>query len=458
MLNCVAGTEGLDVRILLRMAVPVPMGVPMRILMNAKRSRHVDRSIVTVLTMTVALAVCPDTASAAENNASALPHVTASTAASPTPASPDPVSPSGDARPSLTPEQVTSQLAEAERLQRSLDETDAGVAAASRRVSELAAQSGALMAQVAQARAAEAAAAKDERAHRARLKQLSDEADDARHDVHAMAYQAYINGVGGLTELAAMLDLVADDAKSSREAATADLLADARAAEEKRFRALARLQQVTARKAADAKRQREQATQAAVAAQAKTEAKLKEQQRALAELQTLAHGQRRKLTALGVAAVAPPTSDAAPTALLSIQPLCSNDNRTYPNGQLPPSALCPITRSPGHAMRPAAARALNSLKSEYARAFGTQLCITDSYRTLAAQIDVKARKPLLAATPGTSQHGLGLAVDLCGGIESFGTPQHLWMQQHAPMFGFFHPAWAEPTGSKPEPWHWEYGL
>jgi LAS superfamily LD-carboxypeptidase LdcB len=84
------------------------------------------------------------------------------------------------------------------------------------------------------------------------------------------------------------------------------------------------------------------------------------------------------------------------------------------------------------------------------------LCVTDGYRPLAEQIAVKLATPRLAATPGTSQHGLGLAVDLCGGVQSFAAPAHLWMQQNAPLYGWFHPAWAEPTGTMPEPWHWEF--
>ena len=51
---------------------------------------------------------------------------------------------------------------------------------------------------------------------------------------------------------------------------------------------------------------------------------------------------------------------------------------------------------------------------------------------------------------------MGRAVDLCGGINNFGTPAHLWMKQNAPLYGWFHPDWAEPNGSLPEPWHWEY--
>jgi LAS superfamily LD-carboxypeptidase LdcB len=61
-----------------------------------------------------------------------------------------------------------------------------------------------------------------------------------------------------------------------------------------------------------------------------------------------------------------------------------------------------------------------------------------------------------AATPGRSHHGLGLAVDLCGGINSFGTAAHLWMVQHASLYGWYHPDWAGAGGSLPEPWHWEY--
>jgi LAS superfamily LD-carboxypeptidase LdcB len=66
------------------------------------------------------------------------------------------------------------------------------------------------------------------------------------------------------------------------------------------------------------------------------------------------------------------------------------------------------------------------------------------------------RKPHLAATPGTSVHGWGLAVDLCGGVERFGTTQNTWLLAHAPAHGWSHPAWAAAGGSRPEPWHFEY--
>ena len=54
-------------------------------------------------------------------------------------------------------------------------------------------------------------------------------------------------------------------------------------------------------------------------------------------------------------------------------------------------------------------------------------------------------------------HGWGLAVDLCGGVESFDTPEHAWMvdaragvRLDPPVVG------RRPGGSRPEPWHFEY--
>jgi D-alanyl-D-alanine carboxypeptidase-like protein len=64
----------------------------------------------------------------------------------------------------------------------------------------------------------------------------------------------------------------------------------------------------------------------------------------------------------------------------------------------------------------------------------------------------------LAAVPGTSVHGWGRAVDFedGGGELTFASAGYEWLQAHAGEFGFVHPAWAEPGGSSPEPWHWEH--
>jgi hypothetical protein len=127
----------------------------------------------------------------------------------------------------------------------------------------------------------------------------------------------------------------------------------------------------------------------------------------------------------------------------------------YPNGLIPPSALCPLGVA-GHLLRCDAAAAWRAMAGAFAAAFGTQMCITDSYRTYASQVRLYGQKPALAAVPGTSNHGWGLAVDLCGGIDKFGTAQYQWMVANAGRFGWLHPNWADPGNGREEPWHWEY--
>jgi cell wall-associated NlpC family hydrolase len=127
----------------------------------------------------------------------------------------------------------------------------------------------------------------------------------------------------------------------------------------------------------------------------------------------------------------------------------------FPNGLIPPSAMCPLGVA-GHVLRCDAAAAYQAMSSAFAGAFGTPLCLTDSYRSYAGQVQLYGEKPALAAVPGTSNHGWGLAVDLCGGVERFGTPQYGWMLANAGRFGFVHPGWADPGNGREEPWHWEY--
>ena len=130
----------------------------------------------------------------------------------------------------------------------------------------------------------------------------------------------------------------------------------------------------------------------------------------------------------------------------------------YPNGQLPVHALCPLWGAPGQALRSDAAAAFNTMSHAYAAVFGTPLCVTASYRTYQRQVELYATMPAgYAAVPGTSNHGWALAVDLCGGIQVDGSPQHAWLLDHAASYNWFHPAWAMPGGPGPhEPWHWEY--
>jgi cell wall-associated NlpC family hydrolase len=127
----------------------------------------------------------------------------------------------------------------------------------------------------------------------------------------------------------------------------------------------------------------------------------------------------------------------------------------YPNGLIPPSAMCPLGVG-GHRLRCDAAAAYRAMSAAFAAAFGSPICITDSYRAYASQVRLYGQKPTLAAVPGTSNHGWGLAVDLCGGIDHYGTAQYTWMKANAGRYGFLHPDWAEPGRGREEPWHWEY--
>jgi hypothetical protein len=63
----------------------------------------------------------------------------------------------------------------------------------------------------------------------------------------------------------------------------------------------------------------------------------------------------------------------------------------------------------------------------------------------------------MAAVPGTSVHGWGRAVDFEeGGQElAFDMNGYQWLVGHASSFGFVQPGWAGPSGTAPEPWHWE---
>ena len=127
----------------------------------------------------------------------------------------------------------------------------------------------------------------------------------------------------------------------------------------------------------------------------------------------------------------------------------------YPNGLIPPSAMCPIGVG-SHQLRCDAAAAFRAMSAAYASSFGASICVTDSYRTYASQVRLYGEKPALAAVPGTSNHGWGLALDLCGGIQTFGTAPYAWMVANAGRFGFLHPTWADPGRGREEPWHWEF--
>lgn len=135
-------------------------------------------------------------------------------------------------------------------------------------------------------------------------------------------------------------------------------------------------------------------------------------------------------------------------------PALASGARRFPNGLIPPRYLCRLPQR-GEQLRADAALAFYKLNAAYQRRFGQQMCVRDSYRSLAAQQQIYYSRPGFAAVPGRSNHGRGQAVDLCGGVQNAGSAQFTWLEANAGRFGWFHPQWAY---SNPfEPWHWEFG-
>lgn len=124
------------------------------------------------------------------------------------------------------------------------------------------------------------------------------------------------------------------------------------------------------------------------------------------------------------------------------------------NGSVPDDYLCLLPNGRDR-LRADAAVALALLNQAYAAHFGRDLCVTSGYRTFSEQAALRRTKPGLAARAGQSNHGFGLAVDLCGGVENAGE-EYWWLRENALRFGFDNPNWARKGGGKYEPWHWEY--
>ena len=121
--------------------------------------------------------------------------------------------------------------------------------------------------------------------------------------------------------------------------------------------------------------------------------------------------------------------------------------RSYGNGRIPRDLLTPIGIGQ-HRLWGPAAEAFKAMRAA-AAADGVSISVTDSYRSYDQQVTLAAQKGLTqnggwAATPGTSEHGWGLAVD--ADVDKNGLA---WLRANGATYGF-----VEPTAR--EPWHWEY--
>ncbi|MFV0287671.1 MAG: M15 family metallopeptidase [Demequina sp.] len=119
------------------------------------------------------------------------------------------------------------------------------------------------------------------------------------------------------------------------------------------------------------------------------------------------------------------------------------------NGNVSSDSLCEVDFAAGHSLQCDAAAALEAADADYYAETGDHLTLTDSYRSYASQVRTRAIKGSLAATPGTSNHGWGMAVDLDYASAT-------WLTENGARYGWVHPTWARSGGSKPEWWHLEY--
>lgn len=118
------------------------------------------------------------------------------------------------------------------------------------------------------------------------------------------------------------------------------------------------------------------------------------------------------------------------------------------SGFIPLDALQQV--APGHYLRPDAAKAFKAMRRA-ARRDGISISITDSYRDYDAQVAVTAAKgDAMTATPGYSNHGWGLALDI-----NVNDPRTLeWLRDHGTDYGFNELRHSD--GSVFEPWHYDF--
>ena len=372
----------------------------------------------------------------------------------------------------LTPYQLTTQVKAAEALRADLMKSSAKVAVAITRLERLAAQATTLLANLSAARTAQTTAETEAAAQQAHLVELGLEVEAALNALGQLASDVYIRGGGPLGDVVAMFEaLTAPSAdKNTDSMATVQYLIDGRARLFERLESLRSEQVVTSARAEAASQQAATAAAAAAAAKAKLDTVIAQQRSALSSLQNAQADQvgraaglrgqllrsENRLAREADQRLAQALQGQDFKLLMDSSPNCGKDTAHYPNGRFPASALCPLYAAADEGLPRDNAMAFNAMSRAYEQQTGSPLCVTDAYRTFAEQVVVRLATPELAAVPGTSQHGVGLAVDLCGGVQSFATSAHLWMDRHAPLYGWFQPAWADSTGVLPEPWHWEF--
>lgn len=159
----------------------------------------------------------------------------------------------------------------------------------------------------------------------------------------------------------------------------------------------------------------------------------------------------------GPASYEPPENDGP--VFYTSTPTSSGDgsNGRIPADRMTALAWCQDSQGNKQWLRSDAAAALTRLNDAFRAQFGENIAVDLSYRSYETQVAMREAYGSLAARPGTSNHGTGVAIDTWEwAAYSFGSARYDWLVAHGPGYGWVAPDWAREAGSNPEYWHFEY--
>ena len=155
--------------------------------------------------------------------------------------------------------------------------------------------------------------------------------------------------------------------------------------------------------------------------------------------------------------------------------LFTKNSMTAYNGSMPKADMCALPAWANTSWAPtenryvgcAAAKSLVEMNAAFRAEYGYDIKIEESYRDrLTQQRYLQIFGYPRAAMPGTSNHGLGGAIDLETRASAaqaghsyrsgFGGPYDKWLSAHGKEYGWDRPPHLDATGSNPEPWHYDF--
>ena len=131
------------------------------------------------------------------------------------------------------------------------------------------------------------------------------------------------------------------------------------------------------------------------------------------------------------------------------------------NGMLTPNQLAQVpdylrasvSSQTSRYLNPTVLKQLVYMNAAYRSTFGTNLQVSEGYRTLSTQQAYTKNNAYMTANPGDSNHGLGEAIDFAGAGMRFTGASHQWMNKYASGFGFQNP---KNVIVKGEYWHYDF--